>query len=63
LRNRFAHNLALTVCEPRLIILPISEGTGWEEKLSAHWMPCQCWQAERFCERRFADWARSPSLL
>lgn len=28
LRNRFAHDFALTVCERRLVFLPISEGTG-----------------------------------
>jgi hypothetical protein len=31
LRNRFAHDFALTVCEPRLVFLPISEGTNYEE--------------------------------
>ncbi len=32
LRNGFAHNFALTVCEPGPIILPISEGTSCVEK-------------------------------
>jgi hypothetical protein len=31
LRNGFAHDFALTVCEPRLVFLPNSEGTSCEE--------------------------------
>jgi len=31
LGNRFAHNFALTVCERRLVFLPISEGTNCQQ--------------------------------
>jgi hypothetical protein len=29
LRNRFAHDFGLTVCECGLVFIPISEGTGF----------------------------------
>jgi hypothetical protein len=31
LGDRFTHNSALTVCERRLLFLPVSEGTNWPQ--------------------------------
>ena len=43
LRNRFAHDFALTVCECGLVFLPISEGTTFRQARSGRMPPrLQC---------------------
>ena len=39
LRNGFAHDFALTVCERGLVFLPISEGTVFRQARSGHLPP------------------------
>ena len=43
LRNGFAHDFALTICERALVFLPISEGTVFRQARSGHLPPrLQC---------------------